>query len=237
VSSDLVIYDNDGRRRGQMLNLENFLHPDVAIAADVRSLEKQIKWQSGLTPWDIGNASLKRWCRQQLGLDTYLAPDRYWNSESLKEFKQTALKFRLQIKAALNFTVTDEMASVQILNQLLEQMGVDCTAQQTRKAGERIRTYSLDLNCWQQNSEILERRKVRRNQLKDVTPPLFSNQTKGGCDTDTSEPEKLEQWRWGTSLSPWVIERIEGEQALIRGVSNVPFRVAVAELSHWEDSA
>ena len=181
VDKDLVLYDNEGRRRGQLLNLESFLHPDVAAAADVRSLEKQAKWQKGLTPWDIGSATLKRWCRHQLELDVYLIPDRKWSSESLQEFKESALRLSPQIKAALNFTVTTEMSAVQILNQLLGQMGIECAGKQVRKGGDRLRTYALEPECWQQNSAILKRRKSRQNQLsQDVTPPQFNNQTMGG---------------------------------------------------------
>ena len=66
VEGDLVLWDNEGRRRGQLLNLESFLHPDTAIAADVRSLDKQMKWGKGITPWDLNNASLKRMVRDTL---------------------------------------------------------------------------------------------------------------------------------------------------------------------------
>ena len=239
VDKDLVLYDNEGRRRGQLLNLESFLHPDVAAAADVRSLEKQAKWQKGLTPWDIGSASLKHWCRHQLELDAYLMPDKKWSSESLQEFRETALRLSPQIKAALNFTVTPEMSAVQILNQLLGQMGVECAGKQVRKGSDRIRTYALEPECWQRNAAILERRKSRQEQLfQDVTPPQFNNQVIGGCDTSNdSQVPQLQRWRWGTSLSPWIIESVQEPNAVIRGIEGTLFEVSIAELIPWDISA
>lgn len=236
VDKDLVLYDNEGRRRGHLLNLESFLYPDVAVAADVRSLEKQAKWQKGLTPWDIGNASLKRWCRHQLDLNAYLTPDRKWSSESLQEFKEHALRLSPQIKAALNFTVTDGMSAVQILNQLLGQMGVECAGKQTRKGDDRLRTYALEPECWQQNTAILKRRKSRQDQLSQgVTPPQFNNQFIGGCDADNdAKTPASKHWRWGTSLSPWTIESVQGHQVIIRGIEGILFEAPIAELTPWD---
>ena len=177
-----MLYDNEGRRRGQLLNLESFLHPDVAAAADVRSLEKQAKWQKGLTPWDIGSASLKHWCRHQLKLDAYLMPDKKWSSESLQEFRETALRLSPQIKAALNFTVTPEMSAVQILNQLLGQMGVECAGKQVRKGGR-----SHSNLCARAGVLAAERRNLRAKKISSRsafsrchTPPSLIIKLLGG---------------------------------------------------------
>ena len=173
VDADLVLWDNDGRRRGQLLNLEGLLYGDVAIAADVRSLEQQAKWaksftQKGYTPWDIGDASLKRWMRQQLGLDAYLEHQGAWDADTLADFKEKALRLARQIKAALNFTVRTDMAPVQILNQLLEQMGMKSVRSQPMKDGKRNSLYRLCPITQQINHEILERRKARRERLLGV---------------------------------------------------------------------
>ena len=239
VDRDLVLYDNDGRRRGQLLNLESFLCPDVAVAADVRSLEKQAKWQSGMTPWDIGNVSLKRWCRNQLELDTYLEPHQQWNSDSLADFKKKAVELAIQVKAALNFTIKPEMSAVQILNQLLEQIGVECKGKQTRKEGLRVRTYAVVPECRDQNAEVLKRRKSRREKLlEDVTPPTLNHQVIGGCDMRaSSKAAETKHWRWNTSLSPWVIEQTQGNQATIRNTSGILFAVPIEELIPWKEVA
>ena len=135
VDADMVFADNSGRRRGQLLNLERMRSPETATDADVRALERQGQWQQGHTPWDLSNATLKREVRKRLGLADYLEPGKQWDSDSLVEFKATALKLAPQVKAALNFTVKPEVSAVQILNQLLEQMGLVCIQFQPRRNG------------------------------------------------------------------------------------------------------
>ena len=192
VEGNLVLWDNKGRRRGQLLNLESFIHPDTAIAADVRSLDKQAQWQKGYTPWDLSNAELKRKVRSHLGIGEYLRSSKTWDSESLAKFKATALKFATQIKAALNFSVKEDMPAAQILNQLLEQMAVECQGKQLRREGERVRTYKIDEANWQVCNKVLDRRKARRERLEatqeSVTPPLSICNESGGCD-GTKAPE------------------------------------------------
>ena len=189
VDADLVLWDNDGRRRGQLTNLENFLNEDVAINSDVRSLERQVKWQAGITPWDLHSAALKRVVRNELKLAQYLDPSKVWDSASLEDFKAIALKFAPQIKAALNFSVKEDMAPAQILNQLLEQMGVECHGKQQRRDGARVRSYQIDSYSWRLNQEVLARRKARRERLaEDVTPSLSNNFNQRGV-TPLEAPE------------------------------------------------
>ena len=59
VGGDLVLWDNDGRRRGQITNLEELIQPDIAEHRDAQSFEKQAQWQQGLTPWDTSSAALR----------------------------------------------------------------------------------------------------------------------------------------------------------------------------------
>ena len=131
------------------------------------------------------------------------------------------------------------MSAVQILNQLLGQMGIDCAGEQVRKGGDRLRTYALKPECWQRNVAILERRKSRQNQLsQDVTPPQLNNKTIGGCDAgnDAQAPESG-YWRWGSSLSPWIIESVQELKAVIRGIEGILYKVPIAELAPWDVSA
>lgn len=184
VDADMVFADNSGRRRGQLLNLERMRSPETATDADVRALERQGQWQQGHTPWDLSNATLKREVRKRLGLAAYLEPGKQWDSESLAEFKATALKLAPQVKAALNFTVRPDMSAVQILNQLLEQMGLVCIQFQPRRNGKRLRVYQLDPVVYQQQMEILERRKASREKATDDGTPAPTNKLTGsGCAT------------------------------------------------------
>ncbi|MGB3787594.1 MAG: plasmid replication protein, CyRepA1 family, partial [Phormidesmis sp.] len=236
VDADMVLADNSGRLRGQLLNLERMLSPETATDADIRALERQGQWQKGYTPWDLSNDTLKREVRKRLGLAAYLQPGKRWDSDSLATFKATALQLAPQIKAALNFTVKPETSAVQILNQLLEQMGLLCTQFQPRRNGKRVRIYKLDPVVYQQQLEILERRKASRQKaIEDDTPSPINNSMGLGCSTVEPLPTgELETWQWGTSLSPWVIEGALGEVVTIRGSSGVTFTVNRAELVPWK---
>ena len=232
VGAELVAWDNDGRRRGQLLNLEHFLNPETAAAADVRSLEKQAKWERGFTPWDMGNANLKMKVRQLLHLEHYLEDGKTWTSASLSDFKKYALSLAAQIKAVLNFTVKEEMPAVQILNQLLEQMGMECDRTQTRKDKIRIRTYTVSPLAKQRNEAVIERRKKRREQPDEgVTPPSSINEIRRGCDTKI-RPQIVvgASYTWGLSLEPWVIERVDGAIAYIKGAIGAVMSVPICEL-------
>ncbi|MEO1348024.1 MAG: plasmid replication protein, CyRepA1 family [Cyanobacteria bacterium J06635_15] len=240
VDADVVLQDDSGRRRGRLLNLEWSQYPETAIDIDIRALERQGQWQHGYTPWDLSNAVLKQKLRLLLGIDAYLELGKTWESESLDTFKQNTLNYAPQIKAVLNFSVKPEMSAAQILNQLLEQMGLTCVNYQPRREGKRTRIYELDPVVYEQQMEILERRKaIRERATEDDTAPLFNYSITGDCATHTQviqplEIGALEQWRWGTSLSPWVIQDEVGQMVTIRGSSGVTFIVGKQELVPWD---
>ncbi|WP_050766066.1 plasmid replication protein, CyRepA1 family [Synechococcus sp. PCC 7335] len=237
VDADMVFADNHGRRRGQLLNLERMLEPETATEADVRALERQGQWQQGYTPWDLSNATLKREMRKRLGLAAYLKPGKQWDGDSLAEFKATALRYAPQIKAALNFTVKPEVSAVQILNQLLEQMGLLCIQSRYRSNGKRVRVYQLDPVCYQQQLAILERRKASQEKATEEGPPPATNHSsRGGCPVvEHIQTGRLEQWRWGTLPSPWVIQAEVGELVTIRDSNGETFLASRAELVSWND--
>ena len=242
VDADVVLQDDSGRSRGRLLNFEWSKYPETAIDIDVRALERQGQWQQGYTPWDLSNATLKQKLRQLLGINAYLEPGKSWDSESLEDFKQTALNYAPQIKAVLNYSVKPVMSAAQILNQLLEQMGLTCVKYQPRRNGKRTRIYGLDPVVYEQQMEILERRKAMRERATaDDTAPLFNYSIQGDCSTEEPviqplEIGVLEQWRWGTSLSPWVIQDEVGQMVTIRGSSGVTFIVGKQELVPWDGS-
>ena len=122
-----------------------------------------------------------------------------------------------------------------MLNQLLEQMGLLCIQFQPRRDGKRVRVYQLDPVVYQQQLEILERRKASREKATDDgTAPPTNQLTGGGCVTvERPETRNLEPWRWGASLSPWVIQDEVGELVTIRGSSGETFFASRAELVPW----
>ncbi|MEL6940528.1 MAG: plasmid replication protein, CyRepA1 family, partial [Cyanobacteria bacterium J06598_1] len=237
VDADVVLSDNNGRSRGQILNLERLLEPETAAEADIRALERQGQWQQGYTPWDLSNATLKREMRVRLGLDQFLALGKTWNKDSLSTFKENALNYAPQIKAVLNFTVNPEMSAAQILNQLLEQMGLLCVNSQPRQDGKRVRVYELDPVCYAQRLTILARRKACRERPEsDGTAPPLNYLNGGGCDTQkTLIRMELEQWRWEASPTPWVIQGEVGQMVTLRGEGGSTFLVSRAELVPWAE--
>lgn len=171
-----VLWDNDGQRRGEMLNLEDLLFPGLSVDRAVKSLEKQARWGQYLCPWDISHAALRRRLREELGLDKLLQRLRTgWNYTryDLAPYAATARAIAPAIKVALHLTITTKMSDVQIIHQLLTQMGVK--VQQLRWSrsvvgheGEKLRVYGLDINHWRRVWKILERRRQKRQQLQQA---------------------------------------------------------------------
>jgi hypothetical protein len=168
-----VLWDKEGRRRGELLNLEMQLFPGVASDRSAKALEKQATWNQGYCPWDISGSELRRWLRAQIGLDELIAKMRsgwQWCKYDLKPYADRARELTAPIKVALHYTITSTMSDTQIIHQLLSQMGLKLTLHWSRShpgyEGEKLRVYSLDMAHWQQVWGILHRRQEKRQQLQ-----------------------------------------------------------------------
>lgn len=198
-----VLSDNEGRRRGELLNLEMQLFPGVALDRTARSLEKQAAWNQGYCPWDLSGAELRRWLRAQIGLDELIAKIRsgwQWCKYDLQPYAARARELAPQIKVALHYTVTSEMSDTQIIHQLLSQLGIKLTMHWSRSypgyTGEKLRVYSLDLVYWEWAWSILQRRQTKREHLQHPfseiaafsgSPSAFTSlEPKGDPDKETS---------------------------------------------------
>lgn len=227
VTADLVLLDNDGRYRGQLQELEAFLHPELASSIDARSVEKQAQHNLGICPWDVSTAELRRQVRVRLGIDQWVNCDREWSSDDdvLMEFAVNALAMAPQIKSALNVAIKPDMSPQQILGQVLDQMGIKTASRQIRQDGRRCRLYHVDQASKAHALDILARRAERRKATEEryllpVTPPSINVYETRGCDT----PNPLEMgnpWaglvvRWGASLGSWVVLATDGDMATIQ---------------------
>lgn len=168
-----VLWDNEGRRRGELLNLEVQLFPGVAIDRTAKALEKQATWNQGYCPWDISGSELRRWLRTQIGIDELLAKIRsgwQWCKYDLKPYADRARELTRQIKVALHYTITEGMSDTQIIHQLLSQLGIKLMMNWSRShpgyEGEKLRVYSLDITHWEQLWAILQRRQTKREALQ-----------------------------------------------------------------------
>jgi hypothetical protein len=214
VTTEDVLADRNGRRRGELLGLEAQLYPNIAIDRTVRALEKQARWNQGLCPWDISGAELRRALREKLGLNNFLDPDREWTRDDLTFVASQARQFSLHIKAVLHFTVKPEMSDVQIVHQLLSQVGIKVVFRWSRSIagheGKKLRVYRLDADWWQEAIGILEQRKARREKLAaqaadaaEAGSPLrlITQKQTGDPDRPTAEnTQNIDSWLSPESL-------------------------------------
>ena len=170
LTVDWALADREGRRRGELLNLEAQLFPGVALDQTARSLEKQMRWNAHICPWDIPGTELRRALRALLGLNQFLKPEAEWTQVDLEAFASKARELSSQVKLGLHLTLSDRMSDTQIVHQLLSQMGVKVAFRWAGGRANRHRVYSLDSAHWQRMMEILTRRAQRRLALQQVAP-------------------------------------------------------------------
>jgi Domain of unknown function (DUF3854) len=185
LTPEFVLWDADGRRRGELLNLESILTPDTAIDSTTRALEKQMKWNQGATPWDISGAALRRGVRQAIGLDTFLDPDREWTADDCAAPAEKARVNSRQIQNLLHFTPSAKLSDVQIVHQLISQMGLKISSRWRGTGDKKHRVYRLNMDVWQKLTEILECRQNRRLALEERqsnlgSPPTLITKNIGG---------------------------------------------------------
>jgi len=168
-----VLLDNEGKRRGELLNLEVQLFPGVAADRTARALEKQVTWNQGYCPWDISGSELRRSLRSKIGLDELIAKIRdgwQWCKYELKPYPDRARELAPQVKVALHYSITNTMSDTQIIHQLLSQLDIKLVMNWSRShagyEGEKLRVYSLDIAHWECVWSILQRRQTKREVLQ-----------------------------------------------------------------------
>jgi hypothetical protein len=168
VDIDFVLADRKGRRRAEILSLEAQIDDDVAVDRTVKALEKSIGWAGYICPWDISNTALRVELRRVLGLNDFFDLEKTWTAADLKSYADQIRQYSKEIKDVLGLTISDKMSDVQLVHQLLAQLGVKCARdkQITQKVpgqkNKRIRVYKLDNRNWQDLTEVIERRKQSR---------------------------------------------------------------------------
>lgn len=178
LTAEFVLWDRQGKRRSELLSLEAQLHPNLSLERDIKALERQTRWYQGLCPWDFSHAELRRSLREKLGLHQFLDPTLEWTEYDLASYAAKARALSTQIQVALNFTIPSgikdngksKMSDVQIVHQLLSQLGIKVTFRWSRSVagheGEKLRVYRLDVEHWQQVNAILERRQTKRQSIE-----------------------------------------------------------------------
>lgn len=236
VTEALVLADDNGKRRRDLVRLEATLNEDIARDRDISALEQQQRWQSGVTPWDIPQSALKRLARQSLGLLKWLNTDAKWTTDDLEQLKETALSKEIAIKQALGVTIKDTMSGAQILGMLLQQLGLKTQSQQYREGGDRKRRYWLNPEIWQDALDVLNRRRRRREaaqQQASHTPPIEDQHRV--CDTTNAPTHKDlapgALVRLVSSGADALVEAIEGAIATLSDESGQLFTANISDLS------
>ncbi|NJR49501.1 MAG: DUF3854 domain-containing protein [Leptolyngbyaceae cyanobacterium CSU_1_3] len=173
LTIEQVLEDREGRQRGEILNLEAQLFSTVAVDRSVKALERQMAWNQGLCPWDISGMALRRELRHRLALDQYFDGEREWVAADLEAIAFIARENAVYIKKILNFTIPKGcqengkpmMSDVQIVHQLLSQMGVKIAFRWSGSGKEKHRVYRLHEERWRMLSAIMERRQAERESL------------------------------------------------------------------------
>ena len=212
-----VLWDNEGRRRGEILNLEALLYPHIAVDRTVKGLEQQAIWNQGLCPWDISNAVLRQTLRALIGIDELFAKARdgwEWTAYDLKSYADRARANALHIKTVLHLTIHSKMSDTQIMHQLLSQLGLKLTFRWSRSVegheGEKLRVWRLEQAHWQQMKQVIERRTRRRagSEQPDeslASPPVASPGSPLSFNQfivtgDPSQKLELPDWEGATEM-------------------------------------
>ncbi|HEY9641538.1 MAG TPA: hypothetical protein V6C57_13705, partial [Coleofasciculaceae cyanobacterium] len=160
---------------------------------------------------------LRRRLRQKLGLDELIQQIKggwEWTKHNLAGYAATARALAPQIKVALNFTITDKVSDVQIVHQLLLQLGIKvrfcCWSRSVQgQEGEKLRVYRLDAEHWQVMSEILERRRIKQEALHSsftagTDPKTDSGSPWGVATLDQEGDPKLQFSDNGLGAGDWL---------------------------------
>lgn len=230
-----VINDKDGRYRGELLNLESMLFPDTALDRTARVLEKQASWNQGLCPWDLPDTALRQAIRVKLELLKYVDLDRTWTKYDLAADADRARQMAGQIKTVLHLSITPKMSDVQIIHQLLSQMGLKVSFGWSRSIagheGEKLRVYRLDAGRYEQAIGILQRRQARREAQQPPSEaggsPVPSITTANTGDPEPQAAQTDEGWASEASLTEvrgWLAaaEADPGNETVVKLLSIVP---------------
>lgn len=171
VTPDLVAFDNGGKRRGQIVELEALLHgASESIKRDIDALERQFKWGQGVLPFDLPCYELRRFAREVLGLEQFLIPGKEWSNADLEPLGARARASRHQIKLFFGFTIPDnpeQANNIWIFRQMMNPLGVKTSSR--RSSREQVRCVWIEPQEWSEILVILERRFAKLAEREDDT--------------------------------------------------------------------
>jgi hypothetical protein len=135
-----------------------------------------VKASANLAAIDSDRSLVELKVRQSIGLNKLIEilKVRQLTSDSpeMIEFKAQCLKSRNVIKDALNYSVKDSVSPVNILGELLAQVGVKLNSTRQRSADGLVRLYSLHMGEWEFLQSIVQNRvRNRATAVLSSDPP------------------------------------------------------------------
>jgi hypothetical protein len=241
LTTEEVLWDGEGKRRAEIIELEALLHPELAMERTLKGLETQSTWNQGNTPWDLSGAALRLAARQRLGLLAFLewaAAGNEWvgDDDAIASRADLARQCGGDIKLALRFSIRPGMSNIQIVHQLLSQVGIKFSKRSVREQGKHQWCYRLDIAQWEKLAAILQRRTERRQRLAlgeaaaDL-PPGLTSAVPGGDHSPSSGNSpvlSLEERR------EWAIEDAAESSADLDPSLTAPSRIR--QMQQWLES-
>lgn len=165
LTPELIAFDREGRGRGEILNLEAQLNAELAIDRTAKALEKQASWRQDLCPWDIPGTAMRREFRDLLGFTQFIEnaiAGAEWASSEVEAFATKLHEHAHPIKTHLGLTITSNMSDIQVVHQLLAQMGLKAQFRWANDypghEGQKTRVYSLHQEQWTFCGDVMHRR-------------------------------------------------------------------------------
>ena len=174
IDSELIERDQGGRTIRQITLLEALLEalsevstingkrihfpPAILAAKDQAEREKfhALDWRNDSVAWSL---------RRDLGLHQFLQLEREFRNDDLDllELQKQAQRHALIIKDFLSITIRRNATPIQILQQLLEQIGLQLVCDRREGArGDQVRVYRFDPDVWAIAQEVLDYRQSKR---------------------------------------------------------------------------
>ena len=148
----------------------------------VQSIENQLKYNCGNCPWDISGAELRRKTRKTLHLVDFIKEGKEWDADDIAPYAELIRHNASRVKTTLNVTINDRMSDIQVIHQLLSQMGLRTQFRWKTQKGVKQRIYSINQEYWKVMKAVLERRLQHRleRQAQDGSPPHKREHIQGG---------------------------------------------------------
>lgn len=175
-----VLWDLEGRRRAEILSLEAQLFPNLPLDRTIKAIERQANWK-WLCPWDFSGSPLRKGLRDKLGLNDFLDPQKTWTKKELEPYAQRIREASEQIRLVLKVTISPKMSNVQVVHQLLAQLGLKVERHWSRTVPgfekKKIPVYWLNFEHWSRLIKILQQRQKKRqqNQTQELQTQGFFN--------------------------------------------------------------